>query len=77
MRAHGSRSSSRLSPDTILDASGFGEDWNEEFFARDGLARLQDWLAANRESAPTVEAAGLTLAPAVARPSKLLCIGLN
>ena len=25
---------------TILDASAFGEDWNEDFFGNDGLARL-------------------------------------
>ena len=66
-----------LDETTILDATAFGEDWNEDFFARDGLARLGDWLAANREAAPTVEAAAVTLAPAVARPPKLLCIGLN
>ena len=66
-----------LDDSTILDASGFGEDWNEAFFGSDGLTRLGDWLAGNGDSAPTVAADAVTLAPAVARPSKLLCIGLN
>ena len=62
---------------TILDASSFGEDWNEEFFGTTGLVRLEDWFAHNRDSGPTVQVADVTLAPAVARPSKLICIGLN
>jgi 2,4-diketo-3-deoxy-L-fuconate hydrolase len=66
-----------LDDNTILSASSFGEDWNEAFFDNNGLARLADWLDQNRESAPTMQASEVTLAPAVARPSKLLCIGLN
>ena len=66
-----------IDDNTILDASAFGEDWNENFFANDGLSRLRSWLDENRESAPTLQASGLTLAPAVARPSKIICIGLN
>ncbi len=62
---------------TILDASPFGEDWNEAFFGNNGLARLEDWFANNRDSGRTVQAGDVTLAPAVARPSKLICIGLN
>ena len=66
-----------LDDNTILDASAFAEDWNESFFGTDGLARLQDWLGQNQENAPTVQAGEVTLAPAVARPPKLICIGLN
>ena len=66
-----------LNDDTILDASAFGEDWDESFFGNNGLERLADWLAENGEGAPTVSASQVTLAPAVARPSKLICIGLN
>lgn len=62
---------------TILDARGFGSDWNEEFFAADGLTRLQSWLDANRATAPRVGANDVRLAPAIARPSKIICIGLN
>ena len=61
-----------------VDASGFGTDWNEAFFGQggDGLARLARWMAGEGGKAPRVPA-GARLAPAVARPSKLVCIGLN
>ena len=66
-----------IDDNTILDASAFGEDWNEDFFANSGLSRLRSWLDENRESAPSLQASKLTLAPAIARPSKIICIGLN
>ena len=61
-----------------VDASGFGADWNEAFFAQgaDGMARLARWVAAEAGKAPRVPA-GARLASAVARPSKIVCIGLN
>lgn len=62
--------------DTILDVSGFGEDYNEAFFGSDGLGRLEKWLVANAASAPKVDS-GVRLGPPIARPSKILCIGLN
>jgi 2-keto-4-pentenoate hydratase/2-oxohepta-3-ene-1,7-dioic acid hydratase in catechol pathway len=55
--------------------SGIG-DYDEAFFGGDGLARLSTWLGANAASAPEVSAA-TRLGPCVARPSKLICIGLN
>ncbi|HEY7372841.1 MAG TPA: fumarylacetoacetate hydrolase family protein, partial [Polyangia bacterium] len=66
-----------LSDGARVDASGFGSDWNEAFFGQaDGLARLGRWVAGDAPKAPRVPA-GTRLAPAVARPSKLICIGLN
>ena len=62
--------------EVLVDASAFGEDWDERFFASDGLARLGKWASANAASAPRVPA-GARLGPAVARPSKIVCIGLN
>jgi 2,4-diketo-3-deoxy-L-fuconate hydrolase len=59
-----------------IDSSGFGSDYNEVFFAGDGLERLRDWASANATSAPIVTP-GTRLGPPVARPSKLVCIGLN
>lgn len=59
-----------------IDCSGFGADWNEAFFAGDGLPRLSKWLASQGSSAPRLPAAA-RLGPAVARPSKIICIGLN
>jgi 2-keto-4-pentenoate hydratase/2-oxohepta-3-ene-1,7-dioic acid hydratase in catechol pathway len=59
-----------------IDASGSGSDFNEAFFAGDGLQRLAAWAAANAASAPVVNPA-TRLGPCVARPSKLVCVGLN
>ncbi len=59
-----------------IDATGFGSDWNEDFFAQDGLAKLKTWADAHAEDAPKV-GSGDRLGPAIARPSKLICIGLN
>jgi len=61
-----------------VDASGFGGDWNEAFFGQGdaGLARLAKWVASDAAKAPRVPA-GVRLASAIARPSKIVCIGLN
>ncbi len=59
-----------------LDASAFGEDWNEAFFATDGLERLERWLIEHAGDCPLV-GAEVRLGPCVARPSKIVCIGLN
>jgi 2,4-diketo-3-deoxy-L-fuconate hydrolase len=66
----------KLDDGALVDASAFGEDWNERFFGTDGLARLAKWAAANAAKAPRV-AAGTRLGPAVARPANIFCIGLN
>ena len=59
-----------------VDASAFGEDWDERFLGGDGLARLERWLAADGAGAPTV-ADDVRLGPPIARPGKIVCIGLN
>ncbi|WP_425638227.1 fumarylacetoacetate hydrolase family protein [Algoriphagus yeomjeoni] len=59
-----------------LDCSGFQEDWNENFFANNGLARLQEWLEANEENLNEIPADSRLGSP-IARPSKIICIGLN
>src|SRR6185437_14683330 len=59
-----------------IDVSAGISDYNEEFFGGDGLDRLSAWLKANAATAPTV-ADSVRLGPCVARPSKLICIGLN
>lgn len=57
-----------------LDVSAFGEDYNEAFFAGNGLNRLAEWL----KTASCPEVPGDTrLDSCVARPSKIICIGLN
>jgi 2,4-diketo-3-deoxy-L-fuconate hydrolase len=61
---------------TRIDASGFGVDYDEGFFASDGLEGLARWLAREGASAPLL-ADGVRLGPPVARPGKIVCIGLN
>ena len=58
------------------DASAFGEDWNEQFFASDGVRRLATWLTGHGATLPAV-ADGVRWASCVARPSKIICVGLN
>jgi len=58
------------------DVTAFGEDWNEDFFASEGLARLGTWLAKNGLLCPIVPE-DVRLGPCIARPSKIICIGLN
>jgi len=62
---------------TAVDCSSFGEDWNENFFENNGLNRLLTFLTEKRTELPESKLDEVTLAPAVARPSKLICIGLN
>jgi 2-keto-4-pentenoate hydratase/2-oxohepta-3-ene-1,7-dioic acid hydratase in catechol pathway len=59
-----------------IDASGFGEDYTEAFFANDGLNRLSQWAANHAASAPAI-ADDERLGPPIVRPSKIVCIGLN
>jgi 2,4-diketo-3-deoxy-L-fuconate hydrolase len=62
--------------DTKYDTSAFGEDYNEAFFANEGLDRLSKFVADNQAKLPTVSD-GERLGSPFARPSKILCIGLN
>jgi len=59
-----------------IDASAFGEDYDEQFFASGGLDRLRGWAGREASRAPRV-AAGARLGPPIGRPSKIVCIGLN
>ena len=61
---------------TRLDVSGFGQDYDEDFFGGDGLERLGNWLKNNAESCPKVSEEARLGAP-LCRPSKIVCIGLN
>ncbi|MFT3703341.1 MAG: fumarylacetoacetate hydrolase family protein [Agriterribacter sp.] len=59
-----------------IDVSSFGEDYTEQFFETDGIKRLSDWLQQNQATAPVVSETE-RLGPSIARPSKIICIGLN
>lgn len=62
--------------DKYYDASSFGEDYNETFFETDGLNRLQKFVESNKAQLKEL-AKGVVLAAPFARPSKIVCIGLN
>jgi 2,4-didehydro-3-deoxy-L-rhamnonate hydrolase len=51
-------------------------DYNEAFFDAGGIQSLTEWLNANGDSLTPLPD-GFRIGPCVARPSKLLCIGLN
>jgi 2,4-didehydro-3-deoxy-L-rhamnonate hydrolase len=59
-----------------LDTSSFGEDYNEEFFANRGLDRLKQFIEINKSQLPKL-GKDIRLASPIARPSKIVCIGLN
>lgn len=63
-----------LADDTLFDLSTHFNDWNADFFANNGLASLADLLD-HGPSLPQVSAD--RLGPCIARPGKIIGIGLN
>lgn len=61
---------------TRIDVSGHTTDYNEAFFKNDGINRLKSWLNENSKTAPKVSV-DVRLGSSVARPNKIICIGLN
>lgn len=59
----------------MCDASSFGEDYNEKFFETNGVQRLEQFLALHGNTLPKIS--GVRIGSPVARPSKIVCIGLN
>jgi len=59
-----------------VDVSAFGEDYGEAFFGSDGPKRLARFHTEHPERCPHVPA-DARIAPAIARPSKIVCVGLN
>ncbi|NGM61896.1 fumarylacetoacetate hydrolase family protein [Sphingobacterium sp. SGG-5] len=62
--------------DKNYDVSAFGGDYDELFFEENGLARLEQFVKANNGKLDEIPA-GTRLGPPFARPSKIVCIGLN
>jgi 2-keto-4-pentenoate hydratase/2-oxohepta-3-ene-1,7-dioic acid hydratase in catechol pathway len=60
--------------DTKYDTSAFGEDYTEQFFETDGVARLAAFI--KDKQLPEV-ADDVRLGSPIVRPSKIVCIGLN
>ena len=59
-----------------VDVSSFGEDYDEVFFETDGLIRLESWLNENHNDLPPFPE-NIRYGSPIARPSKIVCIGLN
>ncbi|HEY6213095.1 MAG TPA: fumarylacetoacetate hydrolase family protein [Vicinamibacterales bacterium] len=66
----------QLADGTRVDASAIGGDYDEAFFENGGLDRLRAWAERSAAGAPRVPA-DARLGPPVARPGKIVCIGLN
>ena len=60
--------------DKRYDTSALGEDYGEFFFETDGLARLSEFIS--NKDLPEI-GDGVRLGSPLARPSKIVCIGLN
>ncbi|MDG1191790.1 MAG: fumarylacetoacetate hydrolase family protein [Flavobacteriaceae bacterium] len=66
----------QLQDGTRLDVSAFGSDYDETFFGTEGIEKLSQWLKQHQDSCPVV-ASDVRLGAPLARPSKIVCVGLN
>ena len=66
----------QLADGSRIDVSRAVSDYDEAFFASNGLSLLADWVASNASSAPQI-GDSVRLGAPFARPSKIVCIGLN
>jgi 2,4-diketo-3-deoxy-L-fuconate hydrolase len=62
--------------DLRYDTSAFGGDYDEAFFENNGLQRLEEFVKENEGLLPQIGNEERLGAP-IARPSKIVCIGLN
>ena len=62
--------------DVMYDTSALEEDYNEHFFETGGLKRLKDFIESNKNKLEKIPE-GTRLGSPIARPSKIVCIGLN
>jgi len=62
--------------DTLYDVSGFVHDYDELFFANGGLPHLA-WMVEQHKTMLPKVAPGSRMGCPIARPSKIVCIGLN
>jgi 2,4-diketo-3-deoxy-L-fuconate hydrolase len=59
-----------------LDLSGHYSDWNSSFLGGDGPAQLKSLVEKQQGSLPRF-ASDLRIGPPIARPGKIICVGLN
>ncbi len=62
--------------DNYYSVESFGQDFDEDFFANDGVKKLATFIAENSNQLPIVDKNTRLGAP-VKRPGKIICIGLN
>jgi 2,4-didehydro-3-deoxy-L-rhamnonate hydrolase len=62
--------------DKWYDVSSFVKDFNEDFFENDGLINLEKVINNQELNLPEISTSNRLGSP-VARPSKMICIGLN
>ncbi|OKS89107.1 fumarylacetoacetate hydrolase family protein [Mucilaginibacter polytrichastri] len=65
-----------LIDDTRYDVSAYIDDYNETFFTNNGIQRLETLLADKKSDLIKV-AGDIRLGSPIARPSKIVCVGLN
>jgi 2-keto-4-pentenoate hydratase/2-oxohepta-3-ene-1,7-dioic acid hydratase in catechol pathway len=66
----------QLEDGTRIDVSDFVIDYNEEFFGSGGIPALASWLVDNQAHCPSIDP-NIRLGAPLARPSKIVCVGLN
>ena len=67
----------QLEDGTRIDVSGCTPEFDEAFFGGDGLPALRAWLEQHATAAPRLDRSAPLGGPPIARPSKIVCIGLN
>ena len=70
------KSGVQLADGSRINIAAFGEDYDEKFFASNGIERLEKWLEKNKKICALVDNS-VRLGPPIARPSKIVCVGLN
>ena len=66
----------QLKDGTRLDVSAFVSEYDENFFGTEGIEKLSQWLETHQDSCPVV-GNNVRLGAPLARPSKIVCVGLN
>lgn len=66
----------QLHDGTRIDVSNFIKDYDEHFFGSEGIHDLETWLRINQENCPVIDQS-IRLGAPLARPSKIVCVGLN
>ena len=66
----------QLSDGKRIDVSSFGGDYDEDFFGSKGITKLKEWLTHYQGSCPVIGEEERLGSP-LARPSKIVCVGLN